>query len=85
MHVHHLGCIGHTLQLSVNESFQLTSVAKLLGRIEKLVEHFKQSTKETYLLHDKQILLDLPQHELIQQCETQWNSTLYLLQHVKEQ
>ena len=62
MELHHLGCIGHTLQLSVNKSFRLTSVAWLLGQIKKLVEHFKRSTRETYLLRDKQILLDLPQH-----------------------
>ena len=85
MEIHHLGCIGHTLQLSVNKSFRLTLVARLLGRVKKLVEHFKRSTKETYLLRDKQILLDLPQHELIQQCDTRWNSTLYMLQHIKEQ
>ena len=85
MELYHLGCIGHTLQLSVNKSFKLTPVARLLGRVKKLVEHFKRSTKETYLLRDKQILLDLPQHELIQQCDTRWNSTLYMLQRVKEQ
>ena len=50
-----------------------------------MVEHFKRSTKETYALRDKQILLDIPQHELIQQCDTRWNSTLYMLQRVKEQ
>ena len=85
MELHHLGCIGHTLQLSVNKSFRLTSVARLLGRVKKLVEHFKRSTKETYALRDKQILLDILQHELIQQCDTRWNSTLYMLQRVKEQ
>ena len=85
MELHHLGCIGHTLQLSVNKSFQLSPVARLLGRVKKLVEHFKRSTKETYLLRDKQILLDIPQHELIQQCDTRWNSTLYMLQRVREQ
>ena len=85
MELHHLGSIGHTLQLSINKSFQFTSVVLLLGRVKKLVEHFKRSTKETYLLCDKQILLDLPQHELIQQCDTRWNSTLYMLQRVKEQ
>ena len=44
MELHHLGCIGHTLQLSINKSFRLTSVARLLGRVKKLVEHFKRST-----------------------------------------
>ena len=57
-------------------------MAKLLRRVKKLVEHFKQSTKETYLLCDKKTLLDLPQHELIQLCETRWN---FMLQRVKEQ
>ena len=85
MELHHLGCIGHTLQLSIDKSFRLTSVAWLLGRVKKLIEHFKRCTKETSLLRDKQILLDLSQHELIQQCDTRWNSTLYMLQRVKEQ
>jgi len=44
--LHHLGCVGHTLQLSVNK---LNLVARLLGRVKKL---FKRSTKD-----EKQILL----------------------------
>ena len=75
----------YTLQLSADKSFRLTSVVWHLGRVKKPVEHFKRSTKETYALCDKQILLDIPQHELIQQCDTRWNSTLYMLQRVKEQ
>lgn len=39
MKIHHLGC-------------RLTSVAWLLGRVKKLVKHFKRS----HLLCDKQIL-----------------------------
>ena len=36
MELHHLGCIGHTLQLNVNKSFQLSPVARLLGRVKKI-------------------------------------------------
>ena len=85
MELYHLSCIGHTLQLSVDKSFWFTSVVWLLGRVKKPVERFKRSMKETYALCDKQILLDIPQHELIQQCDTRWNFTLYMLQRVKEQ
>ena len=76
MQVVHLGCVGHTLQLSVSKAFVLTPVSRLVGKVKKLVEHFRKSTKETYALHAKQALLQIPEYELIQQCETRWNSTL---------
>ena len=53
LELHHLGCVGHTLQLSVNKSFKLSPVARFLGKVKKLAERFKRPTKETYLLCDK--------------------------------
>ena len=84
MQVMHLGCVGHTLQLSVHKAFVLTPVARLIGKVKKLVEHFRKSTKETYALREKQALLQIPEHELVQQCDTRWNSTLYMLQRVRD-
>ena len=51
----------------------------------KLVEHFRKSTKETYKLREKQEMLKLPQHQLIQECTTRWGSTLGMLERIMEQ
>ena len=53
MQVMHLGCVGHTLQLSVHKAFVLTPVARLIGKVKNLVEHFRKPTKETYTLREK--------------------------------
>ena len=46
---------------------------QLLGA-KKLVEHFNKSTKETYCLREKQKMLQLKEHKLIQDCPTRWGS-----------
>ena len=70
LQVLHLPCFGHTLQLSVQKAFNLNEIAVVLGKVHKLVGHFKKSSKAKYCLHEKQKLLNLPDHELIQQCDT---------------
>ena len=70
---------------SVAKALHLTPVLWHLGKVKKLVGHFRKPTKATYALLEKQILLNAPQYELVQQCDTRWNSTLYMLQWVREQ
>ena len=81
----HMPCIGHTLQLAVKSALEITSVKKALGRCRKCVEHFNRSTKATYKLREKQQLLKIPQHAVIQDCITHWGSTLHMLQRLQEQ
>lgn len=79
LQVLHLPCVRHTLQLSVEKAFDLNDVAVVLGRVHKLVVHFKKSSKAMYSLREKQKLLNLPEHELIQQCDTRWGSIFLML------
>uniref|UniRef100_A0A1X7VYX5 DUF659 domain-containing protein n=1 Tax=Amphimedon queenslandica TaxID=400682 RepID=A0A1X7VYX5_AMPQE len=44
----HIPCISHTLQLSVQKSFNIDYIARVLAKIWKLVGHFRKSTKATY-------------------------------------
>ena len=81
----HFGCIGHTLQLSISRGLQLGFVSHVLGRVRKLVEHFHRSTNVMYALRQKQQLLGIPEHALIQQCETRWSSSFAMLERVVEQ
>ena len=81
----HFGCIGHTLQLSVSRRLQLGFVSHVLGCVRKLVEHFHKLTNVTYAVRQKQQLLGIPEHALVQQCEIRWSSAFAMLERVVEQ
>ena len=81
----HLGCIGHTLNLSVKKCFGVPAVSKILAKCRNVVTYFKQSTTAARNLKLKQTLLSLPHHALINDCITRWNSTLEMLERVCEQ
>ena len=79
----HFPCIAHTLQLGIKKALDVSKVHKTLARCKKLIEqHFKKSTKETYKLRE---MLQLPNHQLIQDCPTRWGSTLHMLERLAEQ
>ena len=85
MGIEHFPCFAHTLQLGIKRGLEVPRVQRVLGRCKKLVEHFKKSTKETYKLREKQDMLKLPDHKLIQDCVTRWGSTLAMLERLMEQ
>ena len=68
----HMPCIGHTLKLAVKKALEITSVKRALVWYLKCVQHFNRSTKAIYKLWEKQQLLKIPQHVLIQDCITHW-------------
>ena len=51
----------------------------------KLVEHFQRSSKVTYALREKQALLNVKNHELIQEVAMRWRSTYAMLERADEQ
>ena len=53
--------------------------------VRKIVSHFHKSSKATEELRQIQTLLNLPQHKLIQDVETRWNSSYYMLKRIIEQ
>ena len=81
----HVNCFSHTLQLAVLEAVKIPEISRAIGRCKRLVTHFNHSSKSTYLLNQKQINLNLPQHSLIQDVSTRWNSTYYMVEQVVEQ
>ena len=78
----HLGCMGHTLNLSVVKAFSFGSVSKLLAKCKKIVGYFKRSTTAMRSLQEQQQTLNLPQTALISDCETHWNSTYDMLERL---
>ena len=85
LRLEHFPCLAHTLQLGIKKVYSIPKVHTAIARCKKLVEHFNKSTKETYRLREKQKMLQLEEHKLIQDCPTRWGSTLSMLQRVSEQ
>ena len=77
--------MGHVLQLSIGKAFKLGPVDRVLGKVKRLVAHFQRSNNETYAFREKQAILHLPKHELIQECITRWSSCYRMLERVLEQ
>ncbi|GBP24908.1 Zinc finger BED domain-containing protein 4 [Eumeta japonica] len=77
-------CFIHTLQLVLNNALSKSSpITEILTCARRIVTHFNHSgyTK----LESIQSELGLPKHKLIQDIQTRWNSTYYLLERLLEQ
>jgi hypothetical protein len=79
------GCFAHTLQLCIQPVLELPSVSKLISCARKLVGHFKHSTTFTAEMRKRQKPFELPQHELILDVVTRWNSTQLMMERLCEQ
>ena len=84
--ISNFGCLAHTLQLVINDGVLVQrSVQELLGVARKLVGHYKHSNVSFQTLQQIQAQLGLPQHSLVQDEPTRWNSSFYMLQRLTEQ
>lgn len=76
----HYGCFAHTLQLVVHDGvLSQRAVIDILSSCRKIVGHFRHSCLAYSRLRVIQENLGLPQHRLIQDEPTRWNSSLYML------
>ena len=81
-----VGCTAHTLQLVIHDAlFTQTSVESLVKKSRKIVTHFKHSEQACRKLVDCQNSCGIPQHKLLQDVETRWNSTYMMLSRLSEQ
>jgi len=58
----HIKCFAHTLNLAAQRALKLTSVSRLLGRIQRITGFFHCSTIANHAMQEKQRLLELPLH-----------------------
>ena len=58
---------------------------RLLGRVNRIVGFFHRSDTANTHLKSKQILLEIPQHKLLQDFKTRWNSSYDMLERYVEQ
>ena len=80
------GCLAHTLQLVIHDGVLVQRcVQDLLSASRKLVGHYKHSNVALQTLRRMQSQLNIPQHSLIQDQATRWNSSYYMLLRLIEQ
>ncbi|XP_062566541.1 E3 SUMO-protein ligase ZBED1-like [Saccostrea cucullata] len=70
----YLGCFAHTLNLAAQKALQVPSVNNLLTKVRKIVAFFHRSTIGATALKTQTDLLGLPNHKLIMDVVTRWNS-----------
>lgn len=78
-------CAGHTLQLVINHALKNPQISKALGASRSLVEHFKRSELAASDLKLKQKQMGTPEHKLVQDVSTRWNSTYHMISRLLEQ
>ena len=81
----HLSCAGHTLNLSVQKAFSVPDIQTAISRAKKVVEHFNRSRLHYEELQEKQQLLGLTKHKLIQGVQHRWNSAYDMIERLCEQ
>ncbi|CAF4554482.1 unnamed protein product, partial [Didymodactylos carnosus] len=74
------GCFSHLLQTVVKVGIDEPDIAPQLSNVEKTVSHIRRSHKSRDDLHAAQNQLLLPSRDLVQDVETRWNSSFYMLQ-----
>ena len=81
----HIKCFAHTINLASQRGLKVNAMARLLGRIRRIVAFFHKSTTATNVLASKQILLEIPRHKLVNDVATRWNSSYEMVERFLEQ
>ncbi|XP_040199589.1 zinc finger BED domain-containing protein 4 [Rana temporaria] len=79
-------CFGHTVDLIVNEAIKSQRmVQNLLSIARKICERVHRSTRAKEKLAERQKEYGLPQHPLIQDVPSKWNTSFHMLERLIEQ
>ena len=81
----HIGCFAHTINLATQRALEVDALARLLGRVRRIVAFFHRSTAAAHLLKEKQLLLQLPAQKLTIDVTTRWNSAYDMLERYLQQ
>lgn len=83
LHVQHVDCSSHQIQLIVKEGLKAQeTVVTVLTKCKKMATHFHHSNTAQGNLSTLQQRLDQPKLKILQECNTRWNSTFYMLERI---
>lgn len=81
-----LSCFLHTIQLIIHDAiFEQGIIKNIITNCKRIVGHFSHSQLAYRRLEELQKQNDLPQHKLIQDVPTRWNSKYFMLERMFEQ
>ena len=80
-----IGCFAHTVNLATQKSLDVNQMSRILSKVRKIVGFFHRSTTAAAVYDGKQKDLKLPDHKLIHDVKTRWNSSLEMIERYLEQ
>ncbi|XP_041834649.1 zinc finger BED domain-containing protein 4-like [Melanotaenia boesemani] len=80
-----IGCFAHTINLASQKATELNQISRLLGKVRRIVTFFHRSPTAAHILENKQEMLNIAKHKLIQDVTTRWNSSYDMLVRYLEQ
>lgn len=78
----HFGCFAHTLNLIVEDALKYCK--EKIDKVRRIVTHYKKSTLSAERLAKYQLHQNTQPKHLIQDVDTRWNSTFYMLNRFVE-
>ena len=75
----HIGCYAHTLNLAAQKCLKIADVNTILQRVRHIARFFHHSNLATFQLRQKAETCQLPQHKLIIDVPTRWNSSFDMI------
>nr|XP_015802887.2 E3 SUMO-protein ligase ZBED1-like [Nothobranchius furzeri] len=80
-----VGCFAHTLNLAAQKVYDIPAVSSWCAKIRSVVVWLKRSSLSKTVLREKQRLLNLPEHNVILDVKTRWNSLFLMVERFIEQ
>ncbi|XP_072309606.1 E3 SUMO-protein ligase ZBED1-like [Eucyclogobius newberryi] len=80
-----LNCFAHTLNLSTQKVMHVPTVSSMLAIMRPPITYFRNSYLAKVVLKEKQVALGKPNHTLILDCKTRWNSSYLMVERFVEQ
>lgn len=85
----HLPCFAHTLNLAVQENFNIPEIQKVIKNCKEIAHYFKSSciASEKFKEEQKQLWKGTPNenkepYKLLQEVATRWNSCYFMIERI---